>query len=111
MINYAPSALIGDFNISEIDVNASIPGAQLVGNDADRIAIIFSASAAGPAGIGLEPLASSANGLQLTNAMPPLTLTYRDHGALVGRAWFGRSAAGVPLHIITVAFRPRQGAD
>lgn len=64
---------------------------QILENDPNRIAIIFSAYV-GPSIVNISQPEDEHDGFWLGDSQGPLILDYRNHGAMVGYSWYALNA-------------------
>jgi hypothetical protein len=111
VINFNPQVLTDAFtvNTAEITIPMSFGDTvQILDNNPNRIAIIFSAHT-GPSIINIRPPQSENDGIWLADGAGPLILDYRNHGAMVGYAWYALNGAPFSdgqISVITSSYRP-----
>ena len=111
MINFNPQVLTDAFTVTTAE--HTIPGmfgqtVQILENNPNRIAIIFSAFD-GASVINIRPPQSERDGIYVPDLTAPTILDYRNHGAMVGYAWYALNTnpfGDSYISVIASSYRP-----
>lgn len=111
MINFNPQILTDAFKVStDVITVPAVMGdtVQILENDPNRIAILFTGYT-GPSIVNIRPPESDQDGFWLPDGQQPMILDYRNHGAMVGYAWYALNGAPFEdsyISVITSSYRP-----
>jgi hypothetical protein len=111
VINFNPQVLTEAFTVSTEEI--TIPAmfgqtVQILENNPNRICIIFSAFE-GASVINIRPPQTERDGIYLPDLAAPTILDYRNHGAMLGYAWYALNTnpfGDSYISVITSSYRP-----
>lgn len=111
MINYNPQVLTDAFTVSSTTTTVGSGETELIlTNNPNRVAVIFQVYAA-PCVLNIRPPASTYDGFSLYTGTAPVILEYRNHGAMLGYAWYAFNAGmmtAAQVNVIESSYRPRR---
>jgi hypothetical protein len=106
MYGIAPHQLIEDFRYVHNFYGAGFPPGQLVGENADRWALLFWLTTSGQIQIAPTGLQSSTSGLLISASSIPFNINFERLGPLIGLSWQYLGGFGAEFVVTEVIYSP-----